>query len=193
MSARDRLEYIKFCQNLIPGPAGPTGPTGPAGGGSGSGITGPAGPTGPTGPTGPGISGTTSGVNNIVVYDTNTKQAMYNPKEFVTNPMGKALNAASFGITGLGNLVPFASLEVDLGTTGLRWREAFIGPGTLNIAGPSGSNIQATVGTDQAGIIYTQSGFASPTIIVGPQPGGTLGSVGGWEMSSSGGRTDCIV
>ena len=47
MSARDRLEYIKFCQNLIPGPAGPTGPTGPAGGGSGSGITGPAGPTPP--------------------------------------------------------------------------------------------------------------------------------------------------
>jgi hypothetical protein len=61
----------------------------------------------------------------------------------------------------------------------------FIGPGTLNIAGPSGAN--ATLGLDQNGIAYTKSGFATPFINIGP----TIdildpGAIGGWVLGPTG-------
>ena len=84
-----------------------------------------------------------------------------------------------------GDLVPTASLTYSLGTTANRWSEAYIGPGTLDIAGPVGFTASATIGTDAAGIIYTKSGFASPTVIIGPAPGAT-GAVGGWFLGVTG-------
>lgn len=72
MSSQGRTAYLKFCQNLIPGPPGPTGPCCP----------------GPTGPTGPAeVMGPTSGVNNVMIYDPDSTNIYYNPDEFVTNPM----------------------------------------------------------------------------------------------------------
>jgi hypothetical protein len=83
------------------------------------------------------------------------------------------------------NLIPRDTLTYSLGSTAARWAEAFIGPGTLNIAGPAGSTVEGTIGTDLAGIVYTQGGFASPTVIVGPRPGAT-GAVGGWQLRAEG-------
>jgi hypothetical protein len=98
---------------------------------------------------------------------------------------------ASSGITSItanANIIPTTSLEYSLGSTAARWKEAFIGPGSLNIAGPSGSAAFGTIGTDLAGIVYTEQGFASPSIIVGPSPAAS-GAVGGWLMGVTGGPT----
>jgi len=61
-----------------------------------------------------------------------------------------------------------------------------MGPGTLNIAGPIGSTASATLGSDNAGIAYTESGFATPFINVGPAINPISGAVGGWNISSVG-------
>jgi hypothetical protein len=82
--------------------------------------------------------------------------------------------------------VPSVSNQYTLGATGHVWKDLFVGPGTITIQGPSGDVGPAgTIGTDIAGIIYTKSGFASPTVIVGPQIG-TTGAVGGWQLSATG-------
>jgi hypothetical protein len=68
----------------------------------------------------------------------------------------------------------------------------FVGPATINIAGPAGSGVEGTIGTDSAGLIYTEGGFASPSIIVGPAivaGSTTVGAVGGWELSVTGSST----
>jgi hypothetical protein len=68
----------------------------------------------------------------------------------------------------------------------------FVGPATINIAGPVGSGVEGTIGTDSAGLIYTEGGFASPSIIVGPAivaGSTTVGAVGGWELSVTGSST----
>jgi hypothetical protein len=68
----------------------------------------------------------------------------------------------------------------------------YVGPNTINIAGPVGSGVQGTIGTDSAGLIYTENGFASPTVVVGPAivAGSTfVGAVGGWQLSTTGSST----
>jgi hypothetical protein len=61
-----------------------------------------------------------------------------------------------------------------------------MGPGTLNIAGPSGAN--ATLGTDQNAIVYTKSGFATPFINIGPNINAIddPGAIGGWVVGPTG-------
>jgi hypothetical protein len=94
------------------------------------------------------------------------------------------------GITGpsisvTGNLVPSVSNEYSLGASGQFWRDLFVGPGTITIAGPTGSTAVATIGTDLAGIVYTESGFATPSIIVGPSVASS-GAVGGFLVQTAG-------
>jgi hypothetical protein len=102
------------------------------------------------------------------------------------------------GTTGLyinNNFLPTTSNTLSLGATGLRWAEIYMGPGTLNIAGPSGSTAQATLGSDQNGIAYTQSGFSTPFINVGPAISPNIGAIGGWTIASTGpsGTSDLIA
>jgi len=60
-----------------------------------------------------------------------------------------------------------------------------MGPGTLNIAGTGGIN--ATVGTDQNGIVYAKSGFATPFINIGPSINALdPGAIGGWVIGPTG-------
>ena len=95
----------------------------------------------------------------------------------------------STGTTGLyinNNFLPSTNNTLSLGATGLRWAEVFMGPGTLNIAGPIGSTATATIGSDNAGIVYTESGFATPFINVGPAISAISGAVGGWQIYSVG-------
>jgi hypothetical protein len=99
--------------------------------------------------------------------------------------IGATASAGITSITANANILPTTSLEYSLGSTAARWKEAFIGPGSLNIAGPTGSTAFGTIGTDLAGIVYTEKGFASPSVIVGPSPASS-GAVGGWLMGVTG-------
>jgi hypothetical protein len=99
--------------------------------------------------------------------------------------IGATTNAGITSITINANLIPTDTLTYSIGSTTTRWKDIFIGPGTLDIAGPIGSTAVGTIGTDLAGIVYTQGGFASPTVIVGPRPGAT-GAVGGWQLRAEG-------
>jgi hypothetical protein len=73
------------------------------------------------------------------------------------------------------DLLPVQTSTYNLGSNDLRWKEINVGPGTINIAGPQGI---ATIGTDSNSIIYTQGGFTTPFINVGP--------TGSWKVTSSG-------
>jgi hypothetical protein len=138
---------------------GPTGYTG---------MTGPQGPVEFTGPTG-----------SIVYYDGTSLQGN----------TGLIYQPVSNGGTGMyleGNFVPTKNNVYNLGFTGARWAEIFMGPGTLNISGPQGAN--ATVGTDQNAIVYTKSGFATPFINIGPSITAIddPGAIGGWVIGPTG-------
>jgi hypothetical protein len=86
-----------------------------------------------------------------------------------------------------GNIIPTQSNVYTLGLTGARWREIFMGPGSLNIAGPTGS-VPATIGSNLAGIAYSQFGFVTPFLNVGPNinPLAPLGTIGGWQIFGTG-------
>jgi len=86
------------------------------------------------------------------------------------------------------NFAPLTNNTATLGVTGLRWKDIYIGPGSLNIAGPVGSNVFATIGSNLSGIAYSQFGFAAPFINIGPDidPLAPLGTIGGWEISGTG-------
>jgi hypothetical protein len=60
----------------------------------------------------------------------------------------------------------------------------FVGPGSINIAGPG--DIEGTIGTNASGLVYTASGFAAPTVTVGPNLASVQGAVGGWVLTAGG-------
>jgi hypothetical protein len=135
-----------------------------------------AGPTGPTGPTLP-IQGSSTGS----VLLTNSGNVYYNN---VLQVLSGLTGVTSPGIVASSDLVPSITNTYNLGTTGLRWKEINMGPGTLNIAGPSGIG-NATIGSDAAGTVYTQDGFATPFINIGPAISVPL-AVGGWRVYTVG-------
>ena len=99
---------------------------------------------------------------------------------------GATISATGANLVLQGNLQPTSSNTQTLGSTGLPWKEIFMGPGSLNIAGPSGAN--ATLGSDQNGIAYTQKGFATPFINIGPSISAIddPGAIGGWVLGPTG-------
>jgi hypothetical protein len=110
-----------------------------------------------------------------------------------SNGNGKLLSSDTFTVgetaVNLGkDLVPTSDALYNLGATGFRWGEIFVGPGTINIAGPSGSDANGLIGTDNNSIIYTQRGFATPFINIGPSEDVLLapGLIGGWRVGPTG-------
>jgi hypothetical protein len=155
---------------------GPTGETGPTG------DTGPTGETGPTGDTGPtGVDFQYVGPTGSILFYDGTQ---------VTGSTGLTYTVTDTGGTGgmviAGDILPTQSNVFSLGATGTRWKEVFMGPGTLNIEGPSGSN--ATLGSDLGGVAYTAKGFATPFITIGPSIADPLepGAIGGWKVGPTG-------
>jgi hypothetical protein len=101
-----------------------------------------------------------------------------------TGPTGPAgLTGPNLHITG--NLLPTQSNTYSLGGTGATWKEIYIGPGSINIAGPPGAANPATIGSDLQGIVYTEGGFATPFINIGPAIE-TTQAVGGWKIFGTG-------
>jgi len=79
-----------------------------------------------------------------------------------------------------GNLLPDPDNLLSLGTPENRWSEIFIGPGTVNLYGPSLTKY-ATISADDNTIAYTETGFATPFINIGPSQL-TPYAVGGWQI-----------
>jgi hypothetical protein len=82
------------------------------------------------------------------------------------------------GSLHIGNAVLSATgtallLNGSLGTQSQPVNEVYIGPGTVFV-GPTG-----TLGNDDNGLIYTEFGFAAPTIVLGATIPGATGIVGG--------------
>ena len=114
----------------------------------------------------------------------------------VTGPVDfTGLTYLAGGITGTtyvtGDIFPTVSNVYSLGRTGgFGWKDIFVGPGSLHIAGPIGyQGAVATLGSDALGVAYTQTGFATPFINIGNDigPTGTIPrAVGGWQLGQTG-------
>lgn len=143
-----------------------------------SNTSGVAGPTGPTGPNSAAVLAN-SGTGSILLKNTDNLNVYYNDILRVVNNDIIETN---------GNIIPRSSDKYTLGLTGSRWKDIFIGPGSLNISGPVGFLGEATIGSNLSGIAYSQFGFASPFINIGPDidPLAPLGTIGGWNISGTG-------
>ena len=108
----------------------------------------------------------------------------YNPGQDPGDP-GATGSRPSFIITG--NLLPSISNTYSLGVSGNTWKDLAIGPGTIVFESPGGP-LLATIGANQAGIVYTENGFASPYINFGPEIDSIapVGSLGGWHVGPTG-------
>jgi hypothetical protein len=204
--SRNYANYSQYlgaqrCCNLQgQGPIGPQGPAGPASiGPKGEtgypGIQGPTGATGrscrgPTGPAGPasgltGAQGATGPAGDANISGPGTGSILLRNGSSIYYSDIATLNEEAMYISG--NIIPNLSNVYTLGLTGSRWREIFMGPGSLNISGPTGS-VPATIGANLSGIAYSQFGFATPFLNVGPNinPFETLGTIGGWQIYGTG-------
>jgi hypothetical protein len=161
-----------------------TGATGAQGATGTQGATGPPGPPGIPGATGPpGATGAidigTTGTGFMLVQDPGITTSVY---------YSKLLGTTASGATGIiqvsADIYPTQSNVYNLGSTMARWKEVYIGPGTINLGGTDPQAI-ATIGTDNNSIAYTQYGFATPFINVGASEL-TPSVVGGWRLGATG-------
>ena len=168
---------------------GPTGVTGPQGIPGTSSLTGATGFTGPTGSFGTGPTGAASSVTGptgsfgIIMPGTGSVLVKNLDNIYYSDTL--KIDNAEVDISG--NLVPTSSNVFTLGYTGSRWKEIFMGPGSLNISGPTGA-VPATIGSNLAGIAFSQFGFSTPFINIGPniEQLAPLGTVGGWNIFGTG-------
>jgi len=186
----------RCCNLKVQGPIGPQGPAGPVSIGP-PGYTGPPGQsyTGPTGrgcrgPTGPsggpiGDTGATGPAGSVGTLGPGTGSVLV--ENFGVAYYSDTLHVTDTQVDISGNFIPTKSNTYSLGLTGARWREIFIGPGSLNIAGPTGS-VPATIGSNLAGLAYSQFGFVTPFINIGPAINefAPLGTIGGWNIFGTG-------
>jgi len=186
----------RCCDLRTQGPVGPPGPAGPAGIGQ-RGYTGPPGEsyTGPTGrgcrgPTGPqgnpsGLTGYTGPTGAINILGLGLGSVLLDNVGGIYYSDNLRVNENQIDISG--NFIPTQSNTYSLGYTDLRWKEIFIGPGSLNIAGPTGNSF-AKIGANLASLAYSEFGFATPFINIGPNINelAPLGSIGGWNIFGTG-------
>jgi hypothetical protein len=158
------------------GSQGATGSQGPRGSGAGE-----TGPTGPQGATGPGftvigefgITGSTAAV--LLSYPEDSNDIYYSSAIQQYNTSDRSILYIS------GNIIPTKTNTYSLGLTSATWKDIAVGPGTLTIQGPTGYTIAATLGSNLTGLAYTQYGFATPFINIGPaiDPLAPVGTIGG--------------
>jgi hypothetical protein len=149
------------------GATGPTGATGSTGstGPTGAGETGSTGATGATGPTGAvQILGAGSG-SVLINGPTGSNNVYYND----TLQLGVSGSTAFVSVDG--NLYPAANLTYSLGITGQRWKDIFVGPGTIYVGGYTGTTgaTDAAISADVSGVATLPRGIAASRIAVNPQ------------------------
>jgi sugar lactone lactonase YvrE len=148
----------------------------------------PQGPTGATGPNGIGFSYT--GPTGSILFFDGTSVTGSTGLVFYDDPSSQPLADGPTGSQMIvrGDIVPPADGIYNLGAAEYRWKEFFVGSGTINIAGPVGSTGIGYIGTDDNSIVYTKSGFATPFINIGPAINTLLepGLIGGWEVGPQG-------
>lgn len=131
---------------------------GVGGGGGGIGPTGSPGPTGPPGPSGTGSAFTvlgTSSTGTVLVYN---NSGVYE-SSFLTTTRGPTGNI----LTVAGDILPSQNLTYSLGSTGMRFKDAFFGPATVFIGEASISSIGNS--------IFIPTSIESPSIILGSASG----------------------
>ena len=129
---------------------------------------------GPTGPT---------GTFSFIVPE---NSIIYNSNDGVTGDTGFIYEPSTNKVTMYAAIIPGISDSYSLGTIDNRWSEIFVGPNTINIAGVDGAN--GNIGTDANSIVYTETGFATPFINIGPTigPYQSPGDIGGWVIGPTG-------
>ena len=187
----------RCCDLRGQGPIGPQGPAGRSQIGP-RGFTGPPGQsyTGPTGrgcrgPTGPsggpiGDTGATGPPGNVGLLLPGTGSVLV--KDGDDAHYSNTLKITDIQVDISGNFVPTNSNVYTLGVTGARWKDIYIGSGSLNIAGPTPTSVPATIGSNLAGLAYSQFGFVTPFINIGPDINTNvpLGTIGGWNIFGTG-------
>ena len=134
-----------------------------------------SGSTGPTGPTGPSLYIQGSNIGNVIVNNPKNSQNVFYSNDIVITNTEIILEK---------NLIPSQNNTISLGTDEKRFKDLFVGPGTINIKNEFGG-IDATIGSDINGIVYTETGFASPFINIGPAIL-TPQAIGGWKVQPKG-------
>ena len=94
-----------------------------------------------------------------------------------------SFNTSNYNVLNLdGDFLPTTTNKYSLGTTNQKWRELYVGPGTINLVGINGSS---TLGLDNNNLAYFKTGLSLPSINVGPAIN-VQGAVGGWRIDASG-------
>jgi len=138
------------------------------------GAQGPEGAQGSTGQQGQiGYTGAQGEKGSAFTFDGPTGSILYYDGHDVMGVTGFVYTPGGSGMNVEGNITPAVTNRYTLGTTGSAWRTLHIGPGTI--------------GADEHGIVYAESGFATPFINVGP----TMNSldpvaIGGWVIGPTG-------
>ena len=188
----------------VTGTTGPTGTTGRTGATGRTGVTGSTGMTGSTGITG--TTGTTGrrgatghtgsvgptgrvGIEGIIPLGATGSMLLNYPTGsndvYTTDTIQVVREAENDQVLVTGDIVPTSDNKYTLGATGQAWKEIVMGPGTLQIYGPDQTSL-ATLGADRNGVAYTESGFSTPFINVGPEISPDTGVVGGWKVGPTG-------
>ena len=80
--------------------------------------------------------------------------------------------------------MPASTLTYSLGSSDLRWKEAFFGPSTINLRGDAGPEVK--IGANNEGVAYIEPGLATQFLNIGGLSNFIPGSRGGWYIGPTG-------
>ena len=160
----DSSTYIRKlqCCKSTPNVRGPQGPPGIQG------------PEGDPGPPGESFALSGQGEGSIMLYNISDPSYYYND---ILTVSGNTIEVS-------GSIIPTTDSIFSLGSFNNRFKELFISPGSINIKSSTGG-LDATLGSDSQGIAYSERGFATPFINVGPTID-VSSATGGWLISADG-------
>jgi hypothetical protein len=102
---------------------------------------------------------TTSSTTGFMIYSPTTKEIQYNTASLLTNPATAALNMDGHEILNARDIIPETTDTYTLGTSALRWKDLFMGPGSIQI-GEIGADISiSTTGSTIAVSATSTNGY----------------------------------
>lgn len=148
----------------------------------------------------PGVSGTfwIDKTTNVPYYDEKVMLTVSKELANQANPILYFDGTEAQGYTGFniqpgsdmtiqGDFLPYSTNTFTLGSEQLRWKDIYLGPGSINLGGIDGAST-ATIGINLEGLAFAQNGFATPFINIGPTEslGQQFGAFGGWYVGPTG-------